>query len=61
MTDQQKAQEYAIRYLGIFAEIENTEDDDMVEHMEQYAIDLEDDLTENQKTIYYSLINEEEF
>lgn len=61
-----KAQEYANKYLEIMKEIEmiiDTSDDydsDLIDHMENYAINLEDDLNKSEKEIYYQLINEME-
>lgn len=59
-----KAQEYANKYLEIMKEIEmiidisDDYDSDLIDHMENYAINLEDDLNEQEKETYYQLINE---
>lgn len=61
-----KAQEYANKYLEIMKEIEmiidtsDYYDSDLIDHMENYAINLEDDLNETEKETYYQLINEME-
>lgn len=61
-----KAQEYANKYLEIMKEIEmiidisDDYDSDLIDHMENYAINLEDDLNETEKETYYQLINEME-
>ena len=62
--DYKVAEKFANEYREIFNEIEriidfsDDYDDDLIDHMERCAVDLEDDLTTEQKAIYYELIND---
>lgn len=62
--DYKVAEKFANEYREIFNEIEriidtsDDYDDDLIDHMECCAIDLEDDLTTEQKAIYYEMIND---
>ena len=62
--DYKVAEKFANEYREIFNEIEriidlsDDYDDDQIEHMERYAIDLDENLTPSQKVIFYEMIND---
>ena len=62
--DYKVAEKFANEYREIFYEIEriidafDDYDDHLIDHMERCAVDLEDNLTTEQKAIYYKMIND---